>query len=253
MGNCCNGGGKFRHPEINGECSLCLDNFTKKNLYVFCNRSPCNSFICKNCILNIINEVKNKIFNKTKLLCPFCRRQSDSDFMNKFGFNNYQNFADCLLANPGSEKFGICRCGTVEVVTTHNNCDTENVTQQEFECSRCSFATNFQYQICARCGNGVEKNGGCNHMTCRCNYQWCWICHNQWGTTRCTHNRCNPLPIAREIPAANPLIEQRRNIQRQNGQRRIFPRGTDTICPICNCYLSNANMDRHCRRVHQYV
>lgn len=27
----------------------------------------------------------------------------------------------------------------------------------------------------------VEKNGGCNHMTCRqCGYEWCWMCAKIW-------------------------------------------------------------------------
>eukprot|EP00013_Stygamoeba_regulata_P013604 CAMPEP_0177679986 /NCGR_PEP_ID=MMETSP0447-20121125/29921_1 /TAXON_ID=0 /ORGANISM="Stygamoeba regulata, Strain BSH-02190019" /LENGTH=562 /DNA_ID=CAMNT_0019189265 /DNA_START=21 /DNA_END=1709 /DNA_ORIENTATION=+ len=30
---------------------------------------------------------------------------------------------------------------------------------------------------CPRCGNGVEKNKGCNHMTCAtCQHGWCWLC-----------------------------------------------------------------------------
>jgi len=34
---------------------------------------------------------------------------------------------------------------------------------------------------CPRCLVSVEKNGGCNHMTCRqCNHEWCWLCSRQW-------------------------------------------------------------------------
>eukprot|EP01125_Pyxidicula_operculata_P001097 TRINITY_DN109_c0_g1_i1.p1 TRINITY_DN109_c0_g1~~TRINITY_DN109_c0_g1_i1.p1 ORF type:complete len:655 (+),score=184.46 TRINITY_DN109_c0_g1_i1:54-2018(+) len=34
---------------------------------------------------------------------------------------------------------------------------------------------------CPRCTVSVEKNGGCNHMTCRqCGYEWCWLCSKIW-------------------------------------------------------------------------
>jgi hypothetical protein len=29
---------------------------------------------------------------------------------------------------------------------------------------------------CKKCGQGVQKSDGCNHMTCTCGFEFCWLC-----------------------------------------------------------------------------
>jgi hypothetical protein len=38
-------------------------------------------------------------------------------------------------------------------------------------------------QVCPapNCNFLIEKNSGCNHMTCRCGYEFCWICGHSWS------------------------------------------------------------------------
>ncbi|EAY12640.1 IBR domain containing protein [Trichomonas vaginalis G3] len=36
---------------------------------------------------------------------------------------------------------------------------------------------------CPNCKAAIEKNGGCNHMTCyKCHYEFCWICGKKWSS-----------------------------------------------------------------------
>lgn len=39
---------------------------------------------------------------------------------------------------------------------------------------------------CPKCGNAIEKNKGCNHMTCKCKYEFCWYCLEEC-TNPCDH------------------------------------------------------------------
>jgi ariadne-1 len=36
-------------------------------------------------------------------------------------------------------------------------------------------------QQCPHCQTDIEKNSGCNHMTCRqCKFEFCWVCKEKW-------------------------------------------------------------------------
>jgi len=44
---------------------------------------------------------------------------------------------------------------------------------------------------CPQCQTRVQKNMGCNHMTCRqCKHQFCWTCLGRYGNGGCSSSRC---------------------------------------------------------------
>jgi len=42
------------------------------------------------------------------------------------------------------------------------------------------------WQRCPGCRQLVERNDGCYHMSCRCGYQFCYLCAAQWKTCSCS-------------------------------------------------------------------
>jgi len=45
---------------------------------------------------------------------------------------------------------------------------------------------------CPKCQSTIEKNGGCNHMTCKkCKYEFCWVCMGNWTEHGNSWYSCN--------------------------------------------------------------
>lgn len=50
---------------------------------------------------------------------------------------------------------------------------------------------------CPKCRVNIEKNLGCNHMTCtNCRYEFCWICLKKWDTINHDPFLCNDVEDA---------------------------------------------------------
>ena len=56
-------------------------------------------------------------------------------------------------------------------------------------------------KTCPKCNNAIEKNLGCMHMTCKCGYEFCWLCMGNWqqhGSNSGGYYSCNKFGVDRE-------------------------------------------------------
>ena len=68
---------------------------------------------------------------------------------------------------------------------------------------------------CSRCNSTIEKNGGCNHMTCRkCAYEFCWICMGPWSEHGSQWYNCNRYEERSSSDARDHQAKSRASLER---------------------------------------
>jgi len=106
-------------------------------------------------------------------------KSSEENKLDKISHENPDNNNKHVLENENKSTFLTCEKG-------HHFCRKCNLQAHVgFDCERklkkdfSSWAGKTLVKRCPKCQFIIEKNEGCNHMTCgnkSCNYQFCWIC-----------------------------------------------------------------------------
>lgn len=68
---------------------------------------------------------------------------------------------------------------------------------------------------CPRCNSTIEKNGGCNHMTCRkCKHEFCWMCMGLWSEHGTSWYNCNRFEEKSGTDARDAQARSRVSLER---------------------------------------
>lgn len=160
----------------------------------------CNLMVTHSAFLEILSSDKPTLDRYWKNLCKsyldddrsfrWCSKQG-CDYC--FQVDQYSmqtsvqcdcGFETCLLC--GRERHAPAYCNVVELWDKKSNAESENLTW-----------IMANTKPCPKCSRPIEKNQGCNHMTCRvptCNYNFCWVCLGDWkdhGSATGGHYKCN--------------------------------------------------------------
>lgn len=187
-----------------GICSLCFEDGRKNMLVRACGRKGCEQLICEGCRQDWygINQ-RGRIINIAALSCPFCRRRPTRKAIHSFPFAYLEGlqraidfggrwiYAWCttcdvakrymerVCANGAPDELADWKCGRcLELearARTHQRLEIEARAQQD-RSRKCNI---LPPRPCPQCGVWTEKTGGCNHITCPCGANWCYICGEQ--------------------------------------------------------------------------
>lgn len=75
------------------------------------------------------------------------------------------------------------------------------------------------WKRCSQCRALVEHREACQHMTCRCGYQFCYVCCRRWCTCSCTMAQLSELKAAAEVRRSE---RHRREQQESEELRQIL-------------------------------
>ncbi|KAI1468567.1 uncharacterized protein F4812DRAFT_427308 [Daldinia caldariorum] len=169
-------------------------------------RAPCHHEYCRECLTRLFRDASND----ESLFPPRCCRQNiplaknqvfiDSDVVRTFRQKaiefstprrTYCHNRRCARFIPGTNYLndvatcshcGYRTCMICKGATHNGDCPEDEQLNQVIE-----LATEHRWQRCQRCWAMVELNTGCNHMTCRCGFQFCYVCGDRWKTCECVH------------------------------------------------------------------
>ncbi|CAM9336419.1 unnamed protein product [Chrysoparadoxa australica] len=204
-------------------CRICCDDVPGSDSFAL----PCAHYFCRECwetyLLTKVQEGPTCIYTACpEHKCPQIVSESIfKEFLPTDAFKRYEQFSLYSFVDI-NKKLRFCpgknctKIGQAPISCPHVKCDCGEVFcfkcgEEAHEPAGCAELTRWKEKCqnesetanwilantkkCPKCNTRIEKNQGCNHMTCRqCKEEFCWICLGNWaehGANTGGYYKCN--------------------------------------------------------------
>jgi ariadne-1 len=190
-------------------CNICFDSYLRPEMVSI----GCGHTFCRGCYAQYLTvKVKDEGMASTKTVCPQPKchervpRTLFKTLLEPSLYDRYSAFmlkdfidtskimrpcpsAGCDLIAVGSGVTQVaCLCGHPFCFrcgeAAHDPASCAQLAAWNEKCRDESETAHWliiNTKKCPKCDTRIEKNQGCNHMTCRvCRHEFCWICMNAW-------------------------------------------------------------------------
>jgi ariadne-1 len=215
-------------PTDSIQCAICYDDYPPEEVV----SGPCSHFFCTDCFGDYLSLKTREGSDCAFARCPnagckclvppqLFRSLLEPDLLpkyEKFMIDSYVSISKTLrwCPVPRCEKVFSCPLGTRDAMCAGkpdccgswvcfkcggeahqpSNCKVLQVWKDK--CENDSETANWilaNTKRCPKCSTRIEKNQGCNHMTCReCGHDFCWMCMGLWkdhGSETGGYYKCN--------------------------------------------------------------
>lgn len=198
------------------DCLICYQKITLAEYIPF---ATCSDLYHVECLkMHLDYEINEK---KVPICCPKCKKPiENSDLsvrLDQSAFEKYEKFRMEKLVEQNPDEYSCCPTADCQYIFIPNGitqfncpichkhycllCRVEshfNLTCSEYkeinsnldytdEDKRfMTYAISSKCKQCPKCKFWVEKSRGCNHMTCRCLYEFCYLCGAIHKTCKCS-------------------------------------------------------------------
>jgi len=205
--------------QMNNNCLICNETLTKEEMEN--NFVECFHGFCDECYFNYFKEkINNNEIDKIKCPEKNCENIIYNDFIEKklildiSLLEKYKKlkekrqllldpnikfcpFANCeSYARKEKNKYVMCKNGHKFCFNCLNNWH-ENKPCIEEDPNFKKWKKSNNVRKCPKCKCFIEKEVGCNHMTCfNCKYQFCWICMKEYHYDHYDSGACRGLQFS---------------------------------------------------------